>query len=247
MRIVYTDENRRLRDLAELMGPQGFEFRRFVNDNIALISKYDYGMVRVQPSLCKERFNIFFKKHGFQIGDKSEHAHGIGNNNMNYVQDLKSGEYIGALHLNKDPYGPVYCYATDIHKNRVSPTYKITRNGISLEKHVHVDWTEYQFGREDHALNVIEDAVKAKVLAEGTCGGVMVYKLFDNGTEGWQEVSKEEAAKDLLEQGEVDTLLDAIGSRSKQSLDAQIQSSASRAAAKSVEHQGKNKISEPSR
>lgn len=225
MKIIYTDENKRLRDFGEIMSSYGF--RSFVENNRARISKYDYGIVRVKPELSKNVFNLFLKERGFLIGDKTEHANGIGNNNMSYVQDLESGEYIGAIHLNSDMYGGMYCYASDIHRNKVSDTYLISRNGITLEHPVCVDWSEYKFSKEEQALNVIEDAIKVGVLMEGPSGGVMVYKEFEGGKEGWSEVDKEYAARDLVEQDKVDTLLTAVNKR-KLSLDAQLKSAESR-------------------
>ena len=229
MRIVYTDENSRLRDFAEIMNST--QFRNFVNGNLNRISKYDYGMVRVQTNLCKERFNVFLKAEGFLISKKTEHAHGIGNNNMNYVQDINSGEFIGALHLNSDMYSSVYCYATDIHDSRVSNSYRISPNGISLERTAWVPWHEYQFGKEEHALLVINDAIKLGILQEGPNGGVMVFKEFEDGSEGWQEVDLDFAAKDLVKQDMVNALFEKIDSlHNKRGLDRQISSASSRAA-----------------
>lgn len=79
------------------------------------------------------------------------------------------------------------------------------------------------FDKEAHALNVIEDAIRAGVLVEGKTGGVMVYKEFENGSEGWVEVTKDFAAKDLVEQDKVRTLEEAIkNTRNKLSLEDKI-------------------------
>lgn len=243
MKIIYNDENSALREFANLLNSA--DFRNFVKDNLSLISERDYGMRRVQTSLCKKVFNSFFKARGFEIGVKTEHANGIGNNNLNYVQDLNSGEYIGALHLNSDMFSSVYCYATDIHKKRVSNTYEISPHGISLERTATVDWKDYRFGKEEYALSVIEDAIKNNVLLEVPSGRVLVFKLFDNGEEGWAEVSKEEAAKDLVDQDAIDILLDAIHNP-KRRLGDQIQSAAIRSSQSGSEKQPE-KATEPQR
>lgn len=217
MRIVYTNENSRLRDFANEINSS--DFRKFVKGNLQRITKYDHGMDRVKTSLCKERFNTFLKDRGFEIDNKTEHANGIGNNNKNYVKDLESGEFIGALHLNSDMYSSVYCYATDIEDCRVSHTFCISPHGIYIERSNFVDWSEYQFGKEEHALDVIEDCIRLDILMEGPNGGVLVFKEFEDGAEGWQEMDKVEAAKDLVAQGAVDLLMDAMEKRNKRGLD----------------------------
>lgn len=63
--------------------------------------------------------------------------------------------------------------------------------------------------KEEKAAKAIDDAIKAGVLHEGASGGVMVYKVFEDGSEGWQEVSKAYAAKDLVAQDALQTLINA--------------------------------------
>ena len=102
---------------------------------------------------------------------------------------------------------------------------------FTKKKGTGVAWSEYQFGKEEHALRLINDAIKLGILQEGTNGGVMVYKLFDDGNEGWQEVDKDFAAKDLIAQNMVSTLSEKIKEyNTKSSLDAQIESTSSRSA-----------------
>lgn len=67
---------------------------------------------------------------------------------------------------------------------------------------------------EKQVLDLIENAIKASVLAEGPNGGVMVIKSFEDGSERWQEVSKTEAAYDLAYNDKVSLLEDAIKNRS---------------------------------
>ena len=220
MKIIYTDENSRLKDLSKVINSK--EFRDFVNGNLGRITKYDHGMTRVKPELCKERFNVFLKAEGFEFGGKTEHANGIGNNNMHYVLDIDSGEFIGALHLNSNMSGSVYCYATDINRNRVSHTYSISQYGISFESSNFVDWSRYQFGKEEEAFKVIHSAIEAGVLLEGPTGGVLVIKEFEDKSEGWVEITKAEAAKDLVSQNKVQAIMNAINDRNKRSLDSMI-------------------------
>ena len=211
MRIVYTDENRRLKDFGRMIDSS--EFQRFVNQNLSKIKEYVHGMERVQPHLCQEVFDTFFREKGFAIGERTEHAHGIGNNNMTFVQDLVSGEYIGAIHLNSDMFSSVYCYATDIQENKVSNTYTLnTIIGIRLEQETRVDWDIYAFAEEERVLALIEEAISVGLLREGENGGVMVMEKWQEYV-SWVEHTKENAAKDLIEQGEIQTLVDAVEER----------------------------------
>lgn len=72
---------------------------------------------------------------------------------------------------------------------------------------------------EEHVLNCINDAIKLNILQEGPNGGVMVYMSFEDGSEGWKEVTKEFAAKDLAAQNMVEKLLEAIENPAKRNPD----------------------------
>lgn len=69
-----------------------------------------------------------------------------------------------------------------------------------------------QFVKESHALYLINEAIKLGVLHEGPNGGVMVYKRFEDNSEGWREVDKGYAAADLVKQDMVHRLSEKIAS-----------------------------------
>lgn len=210
MRIIYTDENKRLRDFGLLMDSKAFQ--SYMRSNLFHMQKYSYGMSRTEPYLAKQALNRFFEEHGFKIGDKSKHAHGIGNNNMNYIQDLFSREYIGAIHLNTDMFSGMYCYATDINENKVSNTYLLHPDRMQIKQKSDVDWSKYSFAKELEALVFIQEAINVGVLHRGENDGVMVCKVF-HGYEAWEETSLDDAAKDLVEKGQVEILKTAIDER----------------------------------
>ncbi len=78
--------------------------------------------------------------------------------------------------------------------------------------------------REEQARQLINEAIQQGVLAEGRNGGVLVFKEFEDGSEGWAEVDKRFAAHDLVKQNMVDYLREAINNHSgNRSLEEQIQ------------------------
>lgn len=210
MRIVYTDENRKLKMLGELVNSQ--EFMSYARDNIPKMQKYSYNSLRVENAPARETFNKLLEHYGLFISTEVEHANGIGNNNAYYVQDLVSQEYIGCMNLNTDMYGGLYCYATDINGKMISNTYFMRDNYIKLAKTCNVNWDKYAFAQEDKALTLIEDAISLGVLTEGPNGGVMVRKVF-HGHEAWEEEAKEAAAKDFVSSENVQMLLEAVNDK----------------------------------
>lgn len=87
-----------------------------------------------------------------------------------------------------------------------------------------------KFAKEEHAFLVINEAIESGVLHKGPYGGVMVYKHFEDGSEGWREVDKAFAAKDLVRQDMVHVLFEKIQSQNqKHTLSDLIQSASSRA------------------
>lgn len=210
MRVVYTDENRKLKVLGQVVNSK--EFVSFIEQNIKKMQKYSYSSMRVENALVRNELNNFLEQYGLFISTKAEHANGIGNNNAYYVQDTESQEYIGCMNLNTDMYGGLFCYASDINNARVSNTYFLRDNYVQLRQTCNVDWDKYAFAQEEKALALIEEAIVLGILERGENGGVMVCKVF-HGVEAWEEDSFEDAAKDLVKDENMQVLLDAVNDK----------------------------------
>lgn len=99
-----------------------------VYNNPSSVSKYSWGMDRVEVHLVKDAVE---RRTGIKL-TRPIHAHGIGNNNAYEIvfTDTQKGEeqIVGLLHLNDDMFGNVYAYMTDI--DNVSNTgYKMLKIG----------------------------------------------------------------------------------------------------------------------
>lgn len=213
MRIIYTDENRKLKVLGELVNSK--EFSMFLEANLKSMQKYSYGSMRVENGLARNVLNNFLESKGLFISEKVEHANGIGNNNAYYVQDLDSKEYIGCMHLNTDMYGGLFCYVTDINHNAVSNEYFLRGNTVQVGNKHTGNWKMYSFAEEEKMLEAIDEAISLGVLEEGEHGGVMICHVF-HGVEAWEEDTKEDAAKSLVETEQEYLLLDAIRKQKEQ-------------------------------
>lgn len=194
MKIVYTDENRKLKILGELTNSK--ELRDFLSKNIRSMMKYSSGSDRLEPTLVKNEVNKFFKDYNLFISDDVKHAHGIGNNNAYSVKDLATDEFIGRFSVNSDMFSSVYYYAQDISGNVVSNSYLMGKNGISLERANQVDWNHYEFGPVDDAISLIEEAIEWGILEKGPNGGIMALQKSEDEYDAWFEIPIIEAAKD---------------------------------------------------
>lgn len=85
---------------------------------IKSVSKYEWGMDRIQVSKVKAYISNRFTELEVPVKFcKTEHAHGIGNNNaieIVWCGEEKEEQICGLLHLNTDMYGGIYCYCTDV-------------------------------------------------------------------------------------------------------------------------------------
>lgn len=232
MKIVYTNENKKLKVLGEMI--DSCDFRSFLMNHIDHMKKYDYGIDRLQEELVKKYINQYFSGLEMFVTDKVEHANGIGNNNKYYVQDVSTGELFGCINLNTDMFGGMYFSAEDINGKMVSSSYSINDWGIKVSVRRCIDWDLYSFKdskKEENiefedtmlaedsflkcvrdintAMELIEEAIAEKILIEGPKDTLLVCKRYGD-KESWELVNKLEAAIDLLNQDKVDLLKNAI-------------------------------------
>lgn len=137
MRLTYTDENLKTKVLTKIMNST--EFINFMKNNLSRMQKMSYGSMRMNSILTRVELNKFLKTYDLFITTEVTHAYNIGNNNLYYVQDLATQEYIACINLNEDPYGGMYCYATDIHSKRISNSYFLRDNLVRVEQ-TYIEW-----------------------------------------------------------------------------------------------------------
>lgn len=97
------------------------------------LSRYDYGMERVQSSLLKKELNNLFHIHSFSIGETVTHDYGIGNNCQHpvyYHGNPKETQQVCYISLNSGLYGECYTYLSDYNQTKISKTYELSRWGI---------------------------------------------------------------------------------------------------------------------
>ena len=100
------------------------------------MTKYSYGIDRVEVNLVREQIAKFFSSTRFQIGKDCYHAHNIGNNNRYTVYFAADGElqFAGYLNLIDNMYGSVLVYVTDHLDHKRTSTYRLSRYGCSVER-----------------------------------------------------------------------------------------------------------------
>ena len=133
MRIVYDDEQMPL--LVEMVKgiiEQAFETK----SQMQPVTKWSYGMNRVEVSLVKKCLNRSFAANGFEIGNDVHHEHGIGNNNRYpvYYSTPDEKQQVGYLNLINDMYGNVYVYLTDYNQNKQGRSYKLSQYGYTVSR-----------------------------------------------------------------------------------------------------------------
>lgn len=126
MRIVYDDAKQK--DFVALVD----EFLDLLN--VRCVTKYDYGMERVQRPLVKQKLQSFLQaRFNFYIGDKVTHANGIGNN-CNYpvyFPTANETQHCANININSGMYGEVFISVEDYNGKRISRAYELTKHGIS--------------------------------------------------------------------------------------------------------------------
>lgn len=133
MRIVYDDAQ--IKRVALLLG-KFLTSRCSTPAKMQTMTRWSYGMDRVEVPRVRQAFGSFIEEYGFEIGNECFHAHGIGNNNRNpvYFETPDETQCTGYININSDMYGGVYIYVTDYNNNRKSESYCLTRNGYSLSR-----------------------------------------------------------------------------------------------------------------
>ena len=121
MRIVYDDA--RIGLLTELVAI----WARTRGEH-AQITKYSYGMYRVEAHLVKQDLGNYLKNHGFEIGNMCYHAHGIGNNNRNpvYFHTETETQEVGYVNIIISPYGSGSVYVTDYNDKLLGVSHKLS-------------------------------------------------------------------------------------------------------------------------
>lgn len=131
MRIVY-DDAKQGRFVAELL-PDFLRCFSRGSKELKDITRYDYGMERIQSHLLKEKLNKYLSKYDFSVGDTVEHAHGIGNNCKHpvyYMADSTELQICCYININKGLYDEVYLSCSDYNNNKLGSCYEITPYGI---------------------------------------------------------------------------------------------------------------------
>lgn len=205
MNTVYTNENPKLRQLSELLNSS--KFADYLRGNVGQMTRYDWGMDRVQVSLAQETINRFLEPRGMSITTEVEHLHNIGNNNRFYVKDTSNDERFGCVCLNNDMFGRVYCYATDVDANRVSNIYHIGGYAkLEISDTFTPDWSQYPFGT---GLDVSKPKEQDDFIEKEVVLRIRVPKDFDREDErmlddafasilenqGWELVDSKEYRK----------------------------------------------------
>ena len=131
MRIVYDDTQ--ISRVAVLLGS-------FLNERCStpakmqVMTRWSYGMDRVETPRVRQELRKFLEEYGFEIGNECEHANGIGNNNRNpiFFETDAEMQCTGYININSDMSGNAYIYVTDYNGNRKSQSYRLSRLGYSL-------------------------------------------------------------------------------------------------------------------
>jgi hypothetical protein len=133
MRIVYDDAQ--IRRVSVLLG------KFLVNqcstpEKMQVMTRWSYGMERVETPRVRQEFRKFIEEYGFEIGNECDHAGGIGNNNRNpiYFKTPDETQCTGYINVNSDLSGNAYVYITDYNGNRKSESYRLTRTGYTLSR-----------------------------------------------------------------------------------------------------------------
>lgn len=126
MRIVY-DDAKQSRFVAELL-PDFLKCFSRGSKELKDITRYDYGMDRIQSHLLKEKLNKYLSKYDFSVGDTVEHAHGIGNNckyPVYYMADSTELQICCYISINTSTFSEVYVSCCDYNGKRLGPLYDI--------------------------------------------------------------------------------------------------------------------------
>lgn len=121
MRIVYDDA--RIGLLTELVAI--WAKSRGKNANI---SKYSYGMERIDACMVRRDLGAYLESHGFEIGRSCDHAHGIGNNNRHpvYYRTEAETQLVGYMNINVSPFGEGYLYVSDYNDSRHGVSHRLS-------------------------------------------------------------------------------------------------------------------------
>ena len=131
MRIVYDDAQ--LNSFVYLVKNVVEEYFR-TKEQMTSVSKWSYGMDRVETALVKKHLNALFSDTNFEIGNDVYHENGIGNNNRYpvYYNAPNEKQQVGYINLINNMYGSVIVYVTDYNQTKHGKSYKLSRLGYSI-------------------------------------------------------------------------------------------------------------------
>lgn len=94
----------------------------------AQISKWSYGMERIEAYQVRKDLGSYLESKGFEIGDHCDHAHGIGNNNRNpvFYHAENETQQVGFININVSPYGECYLYVSDYNDKRHGESHRLS-------------------------------------------------------------------------------------------------------------------------
>ncbi len=104
--------------------------------NVKRITRYEYGMDRVQMNRMKEALNRFLESYySMSIGNTVTHAHGIGNNCQYPVyyhpEQLNEIQQCGNININTGMFGEGYVYCEDYNGRKLGQVYEVRVRGIT--------------------------------------------------------------------------------------------------------------------
>ena len=131
MRIVYDDTMQQ--EFVLLL--KGFMMN--LHHNIKAITRYEWGMERVQRHEIKPRLNHFLEDYGLEVGNTVTHANGIGNNCMYpvYYTVCDEIQHCANININSGLYGECYVSVEDYNGKVVGPRYEVrARSGVTIKR-----------------------------------------------------------------------------------------------------------------
>lgn len=130
MRIVYDDAMQKT--LIKVVN----DVMLYLNQNIKVVVKYDYGTNRVQGGKVKELLNRVFADYGFEIGNNVTHAHGIGNNCRYpvYYHAENEVQHCADININTGLYGEAFVSIVDYNGKVIGTKYELTKHGVTFKR-----------------------------------------------------------------------------------------------------------------
>lgn len=171
------------------------------DDKVSVSTKEENGIcVMAEYNADEKRQNIVMGKSWLEVLEKSGYMEGI----KDYVLEMSDEDEFWADegYFNREQEKLIWEYVSS-QENKNNLRCEWLGKDASLNKRVE---------NINKALNIIGEAVKLGVLTEDpdNSQNIFVYMRLDNGKEAWVSQNKLEAAIDLVNQGEIETLNKAV-------------------------------------